>query len=209
MNGGQNISFQAKLKWEPLEFVMNKLGSGGRVRYSCLDINSTILVLGANTGSIYFFEREAARFITLVSPVDNRDPLHFIKIKSFEPSGWIQLSFCTSKNTLYIMDINLLNRKEKDKVILKHQHKEEISCLLWDNDGTNLFFGDVTGSVYVVSLKVIGLFLSPELVHKMDSAIVQIEVVGSQIVIASLTRTAIATPGKFQQIGSQLRDGRY
>ncbi len=40
-----------------LQSVLAGLGGSGRVKYSCVDVGISILVFGANTGSIYFFDR--------------------------------------------------------------------------------------------------------------------------------------------------------
>lgn len=40
-----------------LEAVRSKLS--GRVRYSCIDCSNDWLILGVNTGSLYFFERQS------------------------------------------------------------------------------------------------------------------------------------------------------
>jgi hypothetical protein len=40
-----------------VQSVVASLGTSGRVKYSCLDVSASVLAFGANTGSLYFFDR--------------------------------------------------------------------------------------------------------------------------------------------------------
>ncbi|KAN0027223.1 hypothetical protein ACTFIU_009913 [Dictyostelium citrinum] len=42
-----------------LDSILSPIGGGGRVKYTCLDVSKRYLALGANTGSLYFFERKS------------------------------------------------------------------------------------------------------------------------------------------------------
>jgi hypothetical protein len=204
--------------WEALESVLSKVGTG-RVKYSCLDASSDYLVLGANTGSLYFFEVQTQRFVTLINAKELREPISHIK---FNSSGTL-LGIATSKSTVCVLELSLLNRKDPYKVINKFVHREEITCLQWDKGA--LFLGDVLGGVHMTALnprltKLV--FSNLECVFKCDSAIVQLSTVASQaatsntsappelLLISSMTRSTILNLAKrtSAQVGTQLRDGR-
>jgi hypothetical protein len=103
--------------------------TGGRVVYRSLSCSSSYVVLGANTGSLYFYERESFRFLALISCKEIREPIAKLK---FGPNSTI-LSLTTSKNTLFILEINLTNRKEKERVLYKYTHKEGILHYLYSH----------------------------------------------------------------------------
>src|SRR5688500_3523606 len=74
-----------------------------RVKYSSLAVSTQFIVFGANTGSIYFHERESLRFLSLVSFPDAKDPITHL---SFDPTGTL-LAFTTSKGLLYAIELNV------------------------------------------------------------------------------------------------------
>lgn len=201
------IEKEKKLYWENMESLFLKLGSSGRVKYSCLDISKNYILLGANTGSFYFYERETLRFITLLSLKEIREPISLVK---FNYQGNL-IAISTIKATLCILEINLNQRKDKEKIIYKNFHKEEITCLQWDYEGNNLFFGDQIGNITMISFNK-NRFRNLEIIFKCDSSIVQLSFQDDILLASSLSRCTVIYPLQKQnsiQIGSQLRDGKF
>ncbi len=182
------------------------LSPSSRVKYSAVDICTQYLVLGANTGTLYFYEKDTLRFLALISNKDIREPISKIKFSNLPNI----LAISTAKGSIFLLELNLNNRKEKEKVIFKYIHKEELTCLEWGDD--TLFFADDVGNIAAIPLtKARSLFFSPEMVYKCDSSVVQIDYLDNQLLASSLTRCIIINFTKHTslQIGSQLRDGRF
>eukprot|EP01132_Coremiostelium_polycephalum_P002021 gene2021-2488_t len=57
---------------DEIDSVLSPIGGSGRVKYSCIDVSKRYLVLGANTGSLYFFEKKSlSSFISKPTATDN------------------------------------------------------------------------------------------------------------------------------------------
>lgn len=90
------------LKHTPLNF--SKFDTG-RIKCSCLDVSSSYLVFGANTGSLYVYERETLLFIHIIT-----NPGAIEKIK-FSPDGALLAVVTEPDHHLYIVEHNLKKRK--------------------------------------------------------------------------------------------------
>ena len=207
---------------------MSKLG--GRVKLSCLDCSSQYLVFGANTGSLYFYDRESLRLLSLISSKEIREPITLVKLS---PLGNI-LAIATSKLSVFILEHNVNNRKEKEKVLLKIPHNQEITCLEWEKcvaekeeelkstgGSSCAYFSDVVGSTFMIPLakpkssqilktSSSNLISNAEHVHKCDSSIVQLDFLDNQLLISSHSKCSIInfTKQACYQVGTQRRDGR-
>lgn len=194
-------SLHPKLVWQGMDAV-SKLG--GRVRYSCLDASQSLIVFGANTGTLYFYERESLRQVTLIPSKEIREPISIVKLN---PNGSL-LALSTSKGFLFILEFNLVNKKEKDKILLKISQKENICCLCWSEDGSTLFFSDEGGTTSMICLS---KSKTPEVVHKDSSPIVQICCKENELLISSMTRCFVVNLQKQScaPVGTQARDGKF
>jgi hypothetical protein len=101
---------------EAISFNFSPIGSGSsrsRIRYSCIDVSENFLVLGANTGSLYFYERNTLTFLQLLTLV--QEPIVQVR---FSPNERL-LAVATSKNyTILVIEPNLISKKEKERVIV-------------------------------------------------------------------------------------------
>src|SRR4051812_35162945 len=55
---------------ESLDGILTRVSSTGRVKFHCLDASKhfPFIIFGANSGSIYFYEKDTSKFIALLSP---------------------------------------------------------------------------------------------------------------------------------------------
>lgn len=223
---------------------------GARVKYTSIDScsiyfsvsqtsqsNNVYVILGANTGSIYFYEyiskTNSLKLISLLSNKEIRDSISLLKSNSY---GSL-LAISTTKNSLLLLEHNLIqyhiNRttssinetgKEKHNILTKIPVKDEITCMIWNEDnhstkegrGTILYIGDSVGSVFAVNyFESISTSSTKknmiEHLYKCDSPIVQLEYRDNKLLISSHSRSTIIDFQKHTcyQVGSQLRDGIY
>ena len=97
-------SQRALLKCEALDTLLAPLGSSGRVGYTCLDISPNYFVFGANTGSLYFFDRKTLRFLRLISTVKE----HITLVKWHLNENL--LAVATAASEIFVLEINLADR---------------------------------------------------------------------------------------------------
>lgn len=128
------------LRHEFLESLSLNLSSSltsnrSRIRYSCLDISENFLVLGANTGSLYFYERESLTFLQLLTFV--QDPIVQVR---FSPNERF-LAIATSKNyNIIILEPNLRSKKDKERVSWDFLNSNFTKLISFVNITLNPFF---------------------------------------------------------------------
>lgn len=173
-----------------LQTVQSQVGSG-RVKYSCIDVSPRLLLLGANTGSIYMFSRPNIEFLRLWSHTDIRDCLSCIKISPSEKL----FAVSSVRGQIYIIQMG--KPGEKDQVLLKvADHKEaEITTIIWQ-DNASILSGDDAGCVFLSSLANAGMFFQADLLYKTDSRVVQLDVSGSRVLVSSLTKCSVLDVAK-------------
>lgn len=81
------------------------------IRLSCTASSPQYLVLGANTGSLYFFERYSLRFLQLCIFEELQEPISFV---SFSPDEKM-LAFATAPphRNIYITPVPIKGRRKK------------------------------------------------------------------------------------------------
>jgi len=88
------------------------------IRMSCTASSPQYLVLGAQTGSLYFFERNSFRFIQLCVFEDLQEPISAI---AFSPDEKL-LAFATAPphRNIYITNVPIKTRRRKVCPIINH-----------------------------------------------------------------------------------------
>lgn len=115
-------SISSGITGKTLDILYFKIWSNGtfvggsrqsRIRYTCLDASEHFLVFGANTGSLYFYERSTLNFVHLITTV--QEPITQLKFCPNEN----YLAIATLKNfDIIILEPKLQTRKEKVKFFL-------------------------------------------------------------------------------------------
>jgi len=104
-----------------LDATLAALGGSTRVRYTALDASRTLLVFGANTGSLYVFNRASLELIRLVSSAEIRGAVVRIAISPIDES---LVAVATAQHLLVILQLNIHERAQKEKLVYKvEQHK--------------------------------------------------------------------------------------
>jgi hypothetical protein len=206
------------LKHQFLDSISSGLTGGSRqsrIRYTCLDASEHYLVFGANTGSLYFYERETLNFVHLITTV--QEPITQLKFSPNEN----YLAIATLKNfDIIILEPKLQTRKEKI-VHRTTDHKAEITNMLWSTlspDNFRLYSSDESGVILAtpIGAKAKGLFqtkIESDYLYKCDSRVVQLDFDAelNQLIASSLTRSILINfaKGSAVQVGKKLRDGTY
>jgi WD40 repeat protein len=95
---------------QTLESVSAALTSN-RIRLTCVDVSHQYILLGANTGSVYVFERETTKFIQLLSIDAMRDPVALLR---FSPDEKYLALVNNKSRAIFVMEFALkIRRSEK------------------------------------------------------------------------------------------------
>jgi len=86
-----------------------------RIRLNCIEVSTNYIILGANTGSLYVFDRDTSRFVQLLTVDGLQHSISLVKFSLDEK----YLAVVLSKNpVIYVMEFNLKVRKsEKVRVV--------------------------------------------------------------------------------------------
>jgi WD40 repeat protein len=150
-----------------LDATLAALGSSTRVRYTTFDASRTLLVFGANTGSLYVFNRSTLELIRLISLAEIRSAVTRIAISPIDEN---MVAVVSGQRIVHIVQLNLNERVQKEKVIYKlEQHKDDVRCAIWSTDpgSLRLFTADVHGDVYLSNVeKKVSLFFTSDLIFR-------------------------------------------
>ena len=209
---------------------------GQRIYYTCIDVSRHLLACGANTGSVYLFERResyssnATHKLNLVETTASvGEPVTRV---SFSRDGK-KLALSSSSGTIRIVKLNLGSLRQKQEVTQTNTvHKgSTVTSLKWDYGGKRLFSGDTKGVVSSIILsdnKVTSLFSKPEIYYRGESPIVQLDFqvfdavqwvlisTRKRCIVFELEADSVGSSGgdktsivKPKQVGRKLRDGPF
>jgi hypothetical protein len=90
--------------------------SSSRIKLTCIDASKNYTLVGANTGSLYLFDRETARYIQLISIDGIHEPIAMVKISPDEK----YLALVTYKaRVIVVMEFNTkMRRSEKVRLLV-------------------------------------------------------------------------------------------
>lgn len=184
--------------------------SSSRIKYTAISASTNYLVCGANTGSLYVFNREGTEMLRLISNSELPDPVHLL---SFNPSDEDILAIASTKNIIYLLKLNLSDRNTKEKILLKMtDHKTQISSLIWSSEASGsikIYSGDIQGQVWMTDAK--KLIQKTVQLFDCKSPVVQLDCRGEQLLISSRTQVLLIDfeKQKPSKIGSKPRNGDY
>ena len=105
------------LQCETLDALLSPVGNSGRVSYTCMDVSPNYIVFGANTGSLYLFDRKTRRFLRPISTVTE----HIVLVKWHSNENL--LAVATTAGEIVILETNLADRyipaSVKIKILIK------------------------------------------------------------------------------------------
>lgn len=182
--------------------------SSSRIKFTSITASSNYLVCGANTGSLYVFDRKSSEMLRLISNNEIPDPIHLL---TMHPSNDDVLALA-SINSIYLIKLNLLERNANEKILLKiSEHKSTVTCINWCNDsGLKLYSSDSEGHVCMTDAK--KLVQKTVHLYKCDAPVIQLDSkADKQLIISSSTQVYLIDfeKSKATKVGTKPRNGSY
>ncbi|XP_077295508.1 WD40 repeat domain-containing protein pink [Arctopsyche grandis] len=183
-----------------------------RIKYTCFDVSNLFLIFGATSGGLYVFNRDSCEFIQLIP--NKEGAITKITISPDEKC----LAFSTHKGIVCVCDCgtNVGTYMKSSILQMSKEHQgNEVTFMIWNENGSELYIGDDVGTVSVLHVSksiTKNVFQTPvfSLMH-LDSRIVQLDIKENLLLVSTLTRCFICDTSKehYAQIGQKLRDGEY
>lgn len=181
-----------------------------RLRVECFDLCPTLIVLGANSGTVYILDHES------------------LELKHQVPTGVgsvVQLSispdesyvaYALSNGLVEVFEIPSLEGSGCRQLVTSKEHEGHVvSSIVWSQANNEIYIGDTTGrvSVLYVPKSKTAMFFRTSSIHLMtlDSGVTQLDYSENYLLVSTLTRSYICntTLETFTQVGTKLRQGEY
>ncbi|EAL70409.1 RING zinc finger-containing protein [Dictyostelium discoideum AX4] len=100
-----------------LDSILSPIGGGGRVKYTCLDVSKRYLALGANTGSLYFFERKSMS--SIIPKNKNQDNQQQLQPQLQQPQSYLlpTVKIFTNENLSFTQILSLNDIRDQISII--------------------------------------------------------------------------------------------
>ncbi|XP_017789115.1 PREDICTED: LOW QUALITY PROTEIN: Hermansky-Pudlak syndrome 5 protein homolog [Habropoda laboriosa] len=182
------------------------INSTQRIKYTCFNTSVNYIVLGSTSGSIYLFSRKPCSFIQLI-PL-SQGAVSRVLISPDEKT----IALTTTRGAVCLVAL-----KPTPKLIAtstEHIH-EQINCLCWNDNSSEIYIGDDNGIISVMVLSIFtvnSMFQAPaSTLMNLDSAIVQLCFSSPLLLVSTLTRCYICdtVQEQYKQIGNKARNGEF
>ncbi|KAG7204434.1 hypothetical protein KM043_004872 [Ampulex compressa] len=177
-----------------------------RIKYTCLDASVNYIALGSSSGGVYLFSREPCTFLQLI-PLSEGALLR-VSISPDEKT----IALATVRSTVCLLSLTSTPKL----IATSTEHaQEQITCLCWNDGGSEIYIGDTAGRISVMVLSIFtvsGMFQAPACtLMNLDSSIVQLSFSSSQLLVSTLTRCCICDTieEQYKQIGNKGRNGEF
>eukprot|EP01105_Mastigella_eilhardi_P027564 TRINITY_DN854_c0_g1_i1.p1 TRINITY_DN854_c0_g1~~TRINITY_DN854_c0_g1_i1.p1 ORF type:complete len:2101 (-),score=576.24 TRINITY_DN854_c0_g1_i1:641-6916(-) len=216
---------------EPVNETLKKYS----VKYACVSACTDLVVFGANTGKLYFYQREPLAYLDVVAlpKVLGVTTLKFFQQQQQAPRTLSQpaqpprvlLAVASEKRTIFILECHFATQREKVSVLSKVTlHKTlcspnaRVCALEWDVTGDKLFSGDTEGNVVMTPTPNTGisfakaLLLGSQRIAPLGQRVVQLSAGINGLLLASDTTKTNLLDTVSEQIrtfGKRLWDGNH
>lgn len=192
---------------EEINSILYKpINSTQRIKYTCFNASSRYIILGSTSGSVYVFSREPCSFLQII-PL-SEGVVSRVAISPDEKA----VALATTRGTVCV--VSLKSTPQLIAISMEHMY-EQITCLCWNNNSTDIYVGDATGRVSVMVLSIFGvngMFQTPSCtLMNLDSSIVQLNFFSPLLLVSTLTRCYICdtVQEQYKQIGNKPRNGEF
>ncbi|RZB40395.1 Hermansky-Pudlak syndrome 5 protein -like, partial [Asbolus verrucosus] len=188
--------------------------------FTAFDVSFKYIIFGAKSGGIYIFSQESCQFLKLIPSAVRMD--YFMKHGSVNllliSDDESNLAIAVSTGLVVVLE-DCFSTSVQQQVFSEHEGNT-ITAMKWN--GNDLYCGDSTGRISVITLKSFlvqchkimtkAMFQTPVacLMH-LDSQIVQLDTHSKFLLVSTLTRSLLCDTDteRYRQIGKKNRDGFF
>jgi hypothetical protein len=188
------------------------LGLSGRIKYTCVDLSTNFIALGANTGGVYCFHSDC-RYIQLLA--NKEGGVSVVRISPDEQ----YLAVVAGGGWLVLWELRLSGDGVCKRLQVSGLLKEAvIRDVVWDGRKGRLFLGDSLGRVAVTSLpksvkRSSLLRRTNEVIFQDKSPVVQLDLHGDVLLVSTVSRAVLlllsSATKTALQVGRKPRDGQF
>ncbi|XP_049547121.1 Hermansky-Pudlak syndrome 5 protein homolog [Anopheles darlingi] len=207
------------------EPVNHPLRNNKRIKFTCFDCSAKYLVFGANSGSLYLYERKSTAFLALVpsqlgviGKVSISQSEKQIAIGNQSGSIGVLLEL-DPPNVREIISTELTLTSDEEQQLPPDAPRSPPSAFVtsfcWTEDDKELYCGDSRGIVSLIQFSlfmgrnILNISLHPVLL--LENRIVQIDRYKDLLLVSTLSKCVLCNTAReeFKQIGNRPREGQY
>ncbi|XP_012223906.1 BLOC-2 complex member HPS5 homolog [Linepithema humile] len=192
---------------EEINSILYKpINSTQRIKYTCFNASSSYIILGSTSGSVYLFSREPCSFLQII-PL-SEGVVSRVAISPDEKT----VALATNRGTVCL--VSLKSTPQLIAASMEHMY-EQITCLCWNNNSTEVYVGDAVGKISVMVLSIFtvnGMFQTPAYtLMNLDSSVVQLDFFSPLLLVSTLARCYVCDTvlEQYKQIGNKPRNGEF
>ncbi|XP_076231847.1 WD40 repeat domain-containing protein pink isoform X2 [Calliopsis andreniformis] len=194
-------------EYEEINSILYKpINSTQRIKYTCFNVSPSYIILGSTSGSIYLFSRTPCSFLQLIPLSEGA-----VSCVLISPDERI-VALTTIRGVVCLVAL-----KPSPKLIaISVEHiNEQVNCLCWNDNSSEIYIGDWNGKISVMVLSIFtvnGMFQAPSCtLMTLDAAIVQLSFSSPLLLVSTLTRCYICdtVQEQYKQVGNKARNGVF
>lgn len=184
-----------------------------RIKFTCCDASSKYIIFGANSGSLYVYDRLTVNFLSIIP-----SQLGAISQICIARNGK-QIAVANQRGAIGVV-LELDGSATKEVLLTElgdgsGSKGAVVTCICWGDEDRELYVGDSKGTVSLLQLSmfmgrnILNITLNPVLL--LDQQIVQIDRFMQLLLVSTHSKCVLCNTEReeFKQIGNRPRDGPY
>ncbi|XP_052899377.1 BLOC-2 complex member HPS5 homolog [Anopheles moucheti] len=216
-----NKQYALRDRAELSAFVNQPFKNNSRIKFTCFDCSPKFFVFGANSGSLYLYDRLSTRFLAIfpsqlgtIGKVSISHNEKQIAVGNQTGSIGVLLEL-EPPHVKEILSTELASTTDGDGQPLEMTEPTFVTSFCWTEDDKELYCGDSRGVVSLIQFSlfmgrnILNISLHPVLL--LDNRIVQIDRYKDLLLVSTLSKCVLCNTAReeFKQIGNRPRDGQY
>uniref|UniRef100_A0A182W028 Hermansky-Pudlak syndrome 5 protein homolog n=1 Tax=Anopheles minimus TaxID=112268 RepID=A0A182W028_9DIPT len=202
-------------------FVNQPFRNNSRIKFTCFDCSPKFFVFGANSGSLYLYDRLTSSFLAIfpsqlgtIGKVSISHNEKQIAVGNQTGSIGVLLEL-EPPHVKEILSTELAPTTDGDGQPLDMAEPAFVTSFCWTEDDKELYCGDSRGVVSLIQFSlfmgrnILNISLHPVLL--LENRIVQIDRYKDLLLVSTLSKCVLCNTAReeFKQIGNRPRDGQY
>ncbi|XP_053669581.1 BLOC-2 complex member HPS5 homolog [Anopheles marshallii] len=216
-----NKQYALRDRAELSAFVNQPFRNNSRIKFTCFDCSPKYFVFGANSGSLYLYDRLSTSFLAIfpsqlgtIGKVSISHNEKQIAVGNQTGSIGVLLEL-EPPHVKEILSTELASTTDGDGQPLEMAEPAFVTSFCWTEDDKELYCGDSRGVVSLIQFSlfmgrnILNISLHPVLL--LDNRIVQIDRYKDLLLVSTLSKCVLCNTAReeFKQIGNRPRDGQY